>query len=209
MGFKELSPSDIERNHVLYSELTRLPDGWTPGLKHWAFRQLISIAGETNFPISGSSCFDVGCGSGDLYDFTLRRGAASYIGVDIYEPALRRARQKYPSGYFLESDFLTFLPDPDGYDYVFSSGTLTTGLESTDNLEFARAMIEKMWQVSRVGVAMNILTPSPRGPLGDYVYKYPLPQFLDLCREVAPDAEVVSSHEKDIYLAHVHLFRPR
>lgn len=49
------------------------------------------------------SLVDLGCGSGDLYDFLIKKGY-SYTGIDISDDMLQQARMKHPSGIFLQGD---------------------------------------------------------------------------------------------------------
>jgi len=55
---------------------------------------------------------EVGCATGEFYRYLqLKDSGVSYTGLDISEPAIVRARQKYPQGRFFVSDPAQSLPE--------------------------------------------------------------------------------------------------
>lgn len=112
---------------------------------------------------AGVSILDVGCGFGDFYGFlkadgTLARNKINYTGCDISPKLIDVAKKKYPDAKFEVKDVLEerYLPK---YDYVFCSGALNIRLvEINDHLDFVREMLNRMYDLSVCGLAVNFLS---------------------------------------------------
>lgn len=99
---------------------------------------------------------DVGCGFGDLYFFLLKRGIkVNYTGYDISPKIIELARKNYPK---LKLEIKDILVDSvnEKFDYVFSSGIFNYRI--SNNLKFAREMIRRMFDISKLGIAVNMVT---------------------------------------------------
>lgn len=201
------SEEDKALNRKLYDEYFEQfhwVDGWDRGSKYDNFERMMHLVDLTGFPISGASCLDVGCGTGDLSLFLRKRGCRRYVGLDIYEPALNQAREKYADELFIEGDLLAGVVKG-RFDYVFASGMLTIKLETIDNYDFLTFMVDKMWRFSRVGIVFNILTTDPE-PDPDLFF-YDTERVFAICRKIAPKAfiEIVANEDKE--QAHVYMWR--
>ena len=72
----------------------------------------------------GSSVLDLGCGPGIESEKISRQGMKVF-GLDISEELLKIAREKVPSGTFLQKNMLEGLPYPDGFfDGIFAKASL-------------------------------------------------------------------------------------
>ncbi len=106
--------------------------------------------------LSHRTVCDVGCGFGDLKPFLEARWpGVKYTGVDLSPSLLQQAAVRFPNDRFLLQDILA--PDfNECFDVFFLSGALSYRLE--DNLGFTRAMLSRMFSLSRLGVAANFLS---------------------------------------------------
>ncbi len=163
------------------------PDGWSGQVQQDNFAILETIEGFAGVPLAGSSCLDVGCGTGELFLFLRDRKVGSYLGIDVLSPSVVSARQKYPDGVFRQGDFLVE-PRDEGFDFAFCSGALTANLPS-GNYEYMWKMARRMWELSRVGIAFNYLNDET-ALTDSNIFLFSREKVLDICRDLAPDAEI-------------------
>lgn len=184
------SPEDIHINNGIYDAFLNasLDDGWNYKDKIENFEYLVKIENYTGYPLKDSTILDVGCGTGDLWDFLQKYEFKNYTGIDIFHPALSKAKRKYPSGHFLLGDFLFHSFDSE-FDYVFSSGAMTTNLES-DNYRIIREWIPKMWSLAKKGVAFNFLMEQFEGHNFGNLYLYNADKVLEIIKEELPEAKI-------------------
>jgi SAM-dependent methyltransferase len=204
---KRFSQKDIEQNTKMYDEYINeyhMDNGWHPGNQLYNFKALSRITDLTGVSFKGRDILDVGCGTGDLSAFLRKKKINTYVGIDIYKPFLREARRKYPHERFLEGDLLAGVIT-DSFDYAFCSGGFTVKL-SIDNYGFLSAMIEKMWELTRVGIAFNVLTDDDRDQDPDLFFYNPT-RVLQICQDIAPEA--VYGAEKTPYLSQIHVYMYR
>ena len=115
-------------NAEVYSAFleAKLDDGWGQKDKKENFELLTKIAEFSNTMMKDKSVLDVGCGTGDFAPFLRKKGVSEYLGIDIFEPAVYEAEEKYPNekfitGDFLETDFkkFNFFPHLTHFIYMF------------------------------------------------------------------------------------------
>ncbi len=142
------SKTDKRINEEVYQRFMDLgiDDGWTPEDKLENFQLFLTICELTKHPIEQASVLDVGSGTGDFAFFIGQKNVRQYIGIDIFEKVVQMAQQKYPEYDFLVGDFLAL--DLPQFDFVYSSGALTTKLAS-DNYEMLKKWLTRMWKLSR------------------------------------------------------------
>jgi len=106
--------------------------------------------------LNGKSILDVGCGFGDFYDHLRDKGVkVKYTGYDLSSGIIKIARWKHPDMHFEVKDIL--IDDVrKKYDYVFASGILNKKV--SDNMSYARAVIAKMFELCKYGIALNMFT---------------------------------------------------
>lgn len=201
-----LSRRDKQVNTKIYNQYQQLQmeDGWYGRDKIQNYKQLFSIIDLTDIALDDRSCLDVGCGTGDLSAFSRRFGATDYLGIDIYEPAIKQARKKYPNEKFIWSDFLKVNLHR-SFDFSFCSGSLSVKL-ATDNYAFLESVVRKMWKVSKIGIAFNILTDDDRNPDKDLFF-YDLEQVEKICRKITRIGHIVIKKHETRAEAHLYIFR--
>ncbi|WP_224243183.1 class I SAM-dependent methyltransferase [Hyalangium gracile] len=192
-----------------YCLMENLDDLWVEEDQHENFKMLLEIEGLARHPLKGASVLDVGCGTGDLVAVLEPYEVGEYLGIDIVEPSIGLARVKHPHRVFERADFLA-VELKQKYDFVFGSGTLALRLE-TDNHVIMEALIDKMWEAARVGVAFNFLVPKHEGQTDDSLFLYDLDRVLSFCGKVTAGARMEhrmnhAGPEGLFQQAHVYLY---
>ncbi len=136
---------------------------------------------------------DLGCGAGDL-TADLARAAASVVGVDVAETALRRARVRHPEISFLRAEIDGELPLPDNaFDVVWSS-------EVIEHVADTARWMSEVRRVLHPGGRLLLTTPSHgrlklavgglerySEPLGDHLHLYTARSLRGLLAEFGFD----------------------
>lgn len=204
---KKFSVKDIEHNTKMYDEyihVYKMHNGWDEGNQEYNFKSLLRIADMTGIPLKGQSILDVGCGTGDLVTFLKKERIGRYVGIDIYKPSLIEARKNHPDMTFIEGDLLTEA-FPELFDYAFASGAFTVKI-SEDNYTFLKVMLEKIWSLTRIGLAFNVLTDSDREPDPDLFFYNPK-RVLRICHEIDPHAVIGAEETPHVDQIHVYMYR--
>lgn len=200
-----LSEPDKQRNDALYDIFRRVEnlDAWSEEHKEQNYHNLAKIAEFAGTPLDGTSCLDVGCGTGDLSGFLRQRNVKDYLGIDIYEPSLDAARKKYDER-FENRDILVWDPE-EKFDYAFSSGALSTRLDS-DNNAFLEKMVKRMWELTNIGVSFNFLTEEPPQKEPELFY-YSVDRVMAICKGiVSSNGKVLLEMNQEGSEAHVYLY---
>jgi len=160
------------------------------------FKVLAEIGGLRN-----TSVLDEGCGVGDLYPFLEERfPGIQYTGVDINPEAIAMAKEKHPDAAFVCADFTEY--EGGFFDYVLSSGALTFHIDGHE--EVYRAHIRKMYELSRIGAAFNVLDASAITQDEEYAGYVPS-ELLAYCQTLTPKLTLrhdYSPEDFTIYLYH-------
>jgi 2-polyprenyl-3-methyl-5-hydroxy-6-metoxy-1,4-benzoquinol methylase len=180
----------LHENAYVYDDYYRVGiiDGWAKEDKAYNFRHIVKIAEKSATPLRGATVLDVGCGTGDIIPTLRARHIKNYTGVDIYKPALRIAKRKFPGEKFLFSDILVDRT-LGKYDFVLCSGGMSIKLKSINNYDFLRNMVHRMWQMAKKGVAFNLLTTEDVAP-ARHLFYYDIEKVRAMCKEIAPNAIV-------------------
>lgn len=107
------------------------------------FQIFLEIDGYTQ----GQSVLDFGCGYGDMSVYV-----DNYVGVDLRQLAITKAREKYPNKSF---DCLGANDIQKKYDWIFASGIFCFQENWQINFE---TIIYKLFNLSNKGVAVNFLS---------------------------------------------------
>jgi SAM-dependent methyltransferase len=158
-----ISPIDQFLNREIYDRFNskKFYNGWAPEVQRANFNVFTLIEKHVGFPLKGSSCLDVGCGTGELAGFLRDRGVSRYLGIDIVSSSIELARQRNPEMTFRQGDFLID-PKSEAFDFVFCSGAMTLDFPS-GNYDYMRRMISRMVELSKKGVAFNYLSKTLHG----------------------------------------------
>ena len=133
----------------------------------------------------GAKILDFGCGTGAMLASLRRRFdyQGEYVGVDISEPMLKIARQKFPRTRFETMDLFAE-PPPETFDYVFVSGAFNN--DHPDAIEFIQAAIPRLYDRARVAMGFNALSIYAARKVIELIYLDPLEMFDWVHREVTP-----------------------
>ncbi len=185
----KISKTDKELHEKIYRYFDEhgIDDGWVPGSKEFNFELLTKIQEFTGVRLRGSSCLDVGCGTGDLSRWLRNQGISHYRGFDLLPFAIAKAKAKYPKEVFVLGDFLAS-NIAETYDYAFASGTFALSMEN--NYSIVEAALKKMWELSRIGLAFNLLTADKLNSEENTLFYYDPEKILDTCKNIDPTAKV-------------------
>lgn len=185
------SAEDQEINFKLYDAFLSadLDDGWNRADKKENFEIFKRIEELAVHQMAKSTILDVGCGTGDLYGFLEKIGFKKYLGIDIFEYAVNKARIKYPKGEFQIGDFLNL--DLPKFDYVLSSGALTTKLK-TDNYQILKSWVSKMWALSKKGMALNLLLERYPGDNSPNLFVYNRQKVLEIISTISDKTKLTT-----------------
>jgi trans-aconitate methyltransferase len=159
--------------------------------------QVLSEVGD----LAGKSVLDEGCGLGDLYPFLAARFEnIFYTGVDINENLINAAKEKYPDLNFQVANFSDYEGGP--FDYVLASGSLTFKIPNHKEVYFSH--IEKMFALSRIGVAFNMLNHHYFTE-SDLIATYSPKEVGDFCRTLTENVVLRNDYAAEdftLYLYH-------
>jgi len=106
------------------------------------------------------SFLDIGCGYGSLLkEAKKKKISLKYTGLDIVPEMIDIAKKNNPHVKFINKDVFS-LSEKKQYDFVVANGLLTQKLKASnyDMEKFMFRLINKMWSLSKKGIAFNILT---------------------------------------------------
>lgn len=140
--------------------------GRTPQGVDWPNAADLATRFETMLGVTGGSkgsILDLGCGPGLLLDHlesTGRLGGFDYSGIDLSEPMLEAARQRWPGHSFTRQDILEQPLTEDQADYVLMNGLLTErrGIGEDRMRSYALDLLEAAFRGARRGIAFNVMS---------------------------------------------------
>lgn len=182
MQFTSLDKSRIsyyyQKNLQKYGNYNPQALGWTGETEQLIRFQALLDIGD----LTGRTILDVGSGLGDLYYFLrLNLDHFAYLGVELVPVLYAEAQKKYPEAKFINQDFLEFPVHL--FDYVLSSGAMSFKVPNHKEKYFA--MIEKMFALSKAGVAFNMLNKAWHAD-DDLYAAYDSAEIEAFCRTIAP-----------------------
>ena len=148
---------------------------------------------------------DVGCGYGGFLEYIENISMeVQYTGIDIVPEMVEVAQKKHLNSVFICKDFLEqqFLND---FDYVICNGVLTQKLQasSLDMELYLKKIVKKMFGLSKIGCAFNVMTTRSNFFAPNLFYCSPS-EILSYClSEITPNVKLDHSyglHEYTIYL---------
>lgn len=108
------------------------------------------------------SILDVGCGRADLFGYLNRLFSGNmiqYKGIDINPNLINLAKDKFPEVSVENLDILNTDMGADS-DWVVGSGLFNLN-DHPDMIEYAKQVIDKMYDNAKAGVSFNLLTGFP------------------------------------------------
>jgi demethylmenaquinone methyltransferase/2-methoxy-6-polyprenyl-1,4-benzoquinol methylase len=91
---------------------------WDDNEQPRVFAIIEQIIGKINI-LSGESVLDVGCGTGILYPYIKKRGAAA-LHIDLSAGMLEKFKEKYPAARVMRADFETVNLSPSSFDKIIA-----------------------------------------------------------------------------------------
>lgn len=204
---KQFPTQDLALNTRMYDEYInnlKMHNGWLPGNQQYNFKELVRLADMAGSSLKGKYILDVGCGTGDFVPLLRQKGINRYVGIDIYKPSLKKARKQHPTETFIEEDLLSEIIT-ERFDYAFCSGGFTIKL-SIDNYDFLESTLMKMWELTRIGIAFNVLTDDDPEPDSDLFFYNP-EKVVAICCSIAPEAGIKVVKTPTVAQIHVYLYR--
>lgn len=176
--------------------------GWDKGKQFLRFENLTQ-----DWELSGSRILDVGSGFGDFIKFLENVGIKEYqyCGIDIVEDFVLEAKKihKEKQAEFLHCSIFD-LNDEERYDYALASGTFNHRMENVDPYEYLEKVIAKMYAVSSVGFAIDLLSDKVDYRY-DHNYNYDPARVLDILYGFS--RRVVMRNDRFPFEFSVHCFK--
>lgn len=167
--------------------------------------QILSEIGD----LSEKRIHDVGCGLGHFVDFLTIKGVkCDYVGSDISDKMIEKARKRLPKVQFHVADILNDVtPDWMPSDYIFTSGLFYARASNNKRVwqQFVEAMLRKMFTLAREGIAFNMLTSYVDYEEGHLFY-LPPGDMLDFCVQNL-SRRVVLRHDYRLWEYTVYVYR--
>lgn len=169
-----------------YGQYSSYSLGWSTKESQLIRFRILSEIGR----LEGSEILDLGCGLGDFYgflDFFLDK--FEYKGIDITTDFIEAAKDKYPNGDFSTKDIFNIKDD--SFDYVFASGVFSYNIPNYFEKYFS--IIEKMFKVSRKGIAFNMLDKKNH-VIDDTFMAYHPDEILQVCKGISSNCELKTDY---------------
>jgi SAM-dependent methyltransferase len=200
--------------------------GYEPQALFWStqeaqeirFQKLIEMLPQSCFQLELNeshqawSLFDVGCGFADLQRYMLKQHLfPDYIGIDVSPDMVRGANGIASALNVSEGEVFDFDYTNDQFDYVMLSGALNevveTEVEGLANQQgdYAKSVIRKMYEISRLGVAFNLLDRrfawhQTRTDLQSF---YPQ-EIIEYCQSFARRVTLVEGYLENDFTIYLH-----
>jgi SAM-dependent methyltransferase len=155
----------------------------------------------------GRRLLDVGCGFGDLLEFLMSRGIRPvYTGLDICEAMIQRCQERFAddAARFICADVLDYRPT-ETFDYVVASGIF--GLDAEGTRERIRPTLERVFEWSRIGVAVNFLSANYPHPVDGRIYVEP-GKALEAGLNLTPAARLDHTYLPNDFTLHLYRTPP-
>jgi Methyltransferase domain len=181
--------SEAQRKHIVSRHRDSLIRfGRSPSALYWSSREIQELRFRILCDIgieAGDSLLDVGCGFADLKSWIERwHCPVRYTGIDLSPDILAIAAQEQPDARLVCGDIFDLGAQPESYDWVLLSGALNESLGDGGN--YARAVIARMFQLARKGVAFNLLNARHRVMFRFGLQLFDPDEMLAYCRTLAP-----------------------
>lgn len=174
--------------------------GWRDKEQQCLRFKILAEIGDLN----GTRILDVGCGFGDFYEFLIKRSIkVDYTGYDISHRIIEVAKSKHPEikSKFKVKDILRERTN-ERFDYVMESGILNRRI--SDNIKYAKKIIARMFELCKIGVAVNMMT-NYVDYKEDSLYYYSPEEMFKFCKSLTKG--VVLRHDYPLYEFTLYLYK--
>lgn len=145
--------------------------------------------------LEGASILDIGCGTGDFFEFLKQQCiSADYTGFDISPVMIERCIERFPDGNFVSGDFLTWVPER-SFDYTIAIA-IHNNVRVDDAREILEATLLKQFELAEKGAHMSVLS-SQYSDFSQSMKSWDPKDILTMAMEITP--YVVFRHD---YLLH-------
>ena len=150
--------------------------------------------------LSEASVLEIGCGIGHMYGWLSGNGyRGDYLGIDLQEKMIERARVRHPAVKFEVADFLE---DAGRYE---ADCTLACGIFHLGDQELFETTIKAIYGSCRVAAAFSSYsTWCPEDKKDASFFANPL-KTMEFCRELTP--HLILRHEYMPYDFTVYMYR--
>lgn len=179
----------VQHYRQLFIEYGDTPQGvqWTDLETHEKRFAVISEIAD----LTGCNVLDFGCGTGHFATYFKKNNIniTHYTGVDIVAEMLDCAKQKHPEYTFCNLQAAL----KKSYDFTFICGVFNNLME--DNQVFYRETIKELFQVTKRGLAFNMMSTYVDYYDEDLFYEEPEKVFKFLKEEVSPFVTLRSDYQ--------------
>lgn len=153
------------------------------------YDKMLDVLGK-NFlaPQASPSLLDVGCGWGGLLRHARGKGMAlRYTGIDVVGEMIEYCRANHADAEFIHGDVFEHRPGAP-YDVVVCNAILTQRLTAsiTEMDAFARRLVRAMFDLSRHGIAFNMMSNRVNFTVENLFYKSPVEMFAHCLEQLSP-----------------------
>ena len=211
-----MSSSDISRllgDHYgkTFSEHGTRPQGvdWGPNPEDHLLRldRMLAVTDLGLQKRAQHSILDVGCGYGSLLELLKKRSLSLiYTGIDVCEPMILAAREKYSNAEWLIGDVIE-LEGSERFDYVVCNGILTQKLDASirDMDRFSKLLVTRMFDLCRIGIAFNVMSTYVNFTVPNLYYRNPAELLAWCMSELTPRVRL--DHAYPLYEYTIYLYR--
>jgi len=144
--------------------------------------------------LQGKSVLDIGCGTGDLWNYLQARSIdCEYTGFDISPAMIKRCREKFPDVAFDSGDFSQWSEDKK-FDYTVAIAI--HNIKTDGGEKIFRETTARQFELSKIAAHVSILTDRYKG-FDPHIQAWNAGKVLEMALEITP--YVVLRHD---YLPH-------
>lgn len=184
---------DIEQLIAVYSAALA-EKGATPSGLMWPnaadlatrFENLLRGSGLSEPASKPLRLLDVGCGPGLLLDYLASNDLLSridYVGIDVFEATLDRARDRWPNHRFELRDVRERPFEEDAFDWALICGVFTGRFSlDYDGMEMlVQETLQAVWPSVMEGLSFNVMSKHVDWERSD-LYHWPLDNIMAFCK---------------------------
>jgi len=140
--------------------------------------------------IDGKSILDIGCGTGDLWQYLQAKSiSCSYAGFDLSPVMIKRCEERFPGIAFNSGEFVEWSKDKQ-FDYTIAIGIHNIKVDGC--WEILTQMTKTQYELSRHAAHISILTDRYEG-FAPHIQAWNAERVLAMALEITP--YVVMRHD--------------